>query len=196
MCPWRTWTHAPWKCSCVAYWRDKAMVKVSVGYHSTLTDIWRDGSTSGLILFTTSLWTFLLEHGRLSNHILAVTQRFLTSVTLHHSGDTVFSLLPGRLHSVYWCRLLLPVAIASCGNHGFQLQWGWWAEVQNSAHGALVAEKREYVSPLWPIDLKESNYIFKRKCLMYMVSLLDFLFKLPFTLFGLESVRNFKRTSF
>lgn len=65
------------------------MAKVSVGYHSILTDIWRDRSTPGLNLFTASLWTFLLEHGRLSNRILAMTKRLLFSVTLYHSGDTI-----------------------------------------------------------------------------------------------------------
>lgn len=40
-----------------------------------------------------------------------------------------------------WYRLSLPVAIVSCGNHGFQLQWGCWARMQNSAHSTLVAGK-------------------------------------------------------
>lgn len=65
------------------------MAKVSVGYRSTLTDIWRNRPPPGLILFTASLWTFLLEHGRLSNRILAMTKRLLSSVTVYHSGDTI-----------------------------------------------------------------------------------------------------------
>lgn len=55
------------------------MAKAFVGYHSTLTDVWTDIEfySSGLILFTASLWTFLLECGRLSCHILALTKRLL-----------------------------------------------------------------------------------------------------------------------
>lgn len=162
MCRWRTWTPAPWKCSCVVCWRGKATVKVSVGYRSTLTDIWRDGSTSGLILFTASLWTFLLEHGRLSDRILAVTQRFLSSVTLQHSGDTILFLLPGRSHSVHWCRLSLPVAMASCGGPGFQLQWGWWAGGQSSAHSTLVAEKGNMSHHCGHLTLKKQLYFLKK----------------------------------
>lgn len=54
------------------------MVKAFVGYLSTLTDKWTD---IVLLLWTdpvhSFLWTFLLEHGRFSNHILALTKRLL-----------------------------------------------------------------------------------------------------------------------
>lgn len=48
------------------------MARVSAGFPSILTDVWTvkiKSFTSGLILFTASSWTFLIEQGKLSNHV-------------------------------------------------------------------------------------------------------------------------------
>lgn len=69
---WRSWTPAPWKYSCAVCSRGKATARVSAGFPSILTDVWTvkiKSFTSGLILFTASSWTFLIEQGKLSNHV-------------------------------------------------------------------------------------------------------------------------------
>lgn len=90
---------APWRCSCAACSRGKATVRASAGYRSTLTDTGTD--TRVLLLWTdpvhSFLWTFLLEHGRLSKRILALSKRLLVfRLPLWHSGDTTLFHAAGR----------------------------------------------------------------------------------------------------
>lgn len=74
------------------------MVRASAGYRSTLTDTGTD--TRVLLLWTdpvhSFLWTFLLEHGRLSKCILALSKRLLVfRLPLWHSGDATLFLRRG-----------------------------------------------------------------------------------------------------
>lgn len=73
MWPWRSWMPAPWKCSCAVCSRGKDTARASAGSPSILTDVWtveiKEFYFSGLILFTASSWTFLIEQGKLSDRV-------------------------------------------------------------------------------------------------------------------------------
>lgn len=139
MCHWRTWTHALWKCSCAAYWRGKATVKVFVGYHSTLTDIWRerelypwtDPIHSFLTNFSIRTWKVLQPHTG-SDQETPIS----SDPTSHwwHKNSFPFVL------EITFCTLV-QVVTSSC--HCFP--WKPWLSVtvglQNSAHSTPVAGK-------------------------------------------------------
>lgn len=74
-------------------------MRASAGYRSTLTDTGTD--TRVLLLWTdpvhSFLWTFLLECGRLSKRILALSKRLLVfRLPLWHSGDTALFHAAGK----------------------------------------------------------------------------------------------------
>lgn len=90
MWPWRSWMPAPWKCSCAVCSRGKDTARASAGSPSILTDVWtvkiKEFYFSGLILFTASSWTFLIEQGKLSDRVWRWEAKSLSALS-SPSGD-------------------------------------------------------------------------------------------------------------
>lgn len=148
MWPWRSWTPAPWKYSCAVCSRGKATARVSAGFPSILTDVWTvkiKSFTSGLILFTASSWTFLIEQGKLSNHVW-------------HWEATRLSTLIAQWWHVLFSTLLGGNAAPRAGAVQHPGTWKW-----QDLPGRAVCHhghwKEKHVSPLWLIS-KESDSIF------------------------------------
>lgn len=129
--PWRSWTPAPWKCSCAACSKGKATARASAGSPSILTDVRtvriKEFYFSGLILFTASSWTFLIEQGKLSNHVWRWEAKSLCQLS-SPSGD---------MCSSPHCReVMLPYVLVQVRIPGL----GSWQDLPGKAvchHGAL-----------------------------------------------------------
>lgn len=153
MCLWKSWTPAPWKYSCAVCSRGKATARVSAGSPSILTDVWTvkiKSFSSGLILFTASSWTFLIEQGELSNHVWRWEAMHLC-LRSSPSGDMCSSPLMGSNTAC----LLMQVSVQGLGLAGFARKswvpsWDTW--------------KEKHVSPL--VDFKRKWFYFLKKVLL------------------------------
>lgn len=148
---WRSWMPAPWKCSCAVCSRGKATARASAGSPSILTDVWtvkiKEFYFSGLILFTASSWTFLIEQGKLSTTMSGVEKpRVSVSSLFSQWWHVLFTLSGGHAapcagagqHPRTW-------KLAGFAGKSCVPSWGTWTE--------------KHVSPLRLIS-KESNSIF------------------------------------
>lgn len=146
---WRSWTPAPWKYSCAVCSRGKATARVSAGFPSILTDVWTvtiKSFTSGLILFTASSWTFLIEQGKLSNHVW------------HWEATHLSTLIAQWWHVLF---STLPAAAAAAGQCAGT---GLAAFARESWVPSWDTREEKHVSPL--VDFKRKWFYFLKKVLL------------------------------
>lgn len=146
MCLWRSWTPAPWKCSCAACSRGRVTARASAGSPSTLTDVWTvtikvDFWTDPVHSFP---WTFLIGQGKLSNHVWHWKAMHLC-LRSSPSGDMCSSPLVGSNTAC----LLVQVSVRDLG----------WQDLPGKAGCHHGTPGKKNTSHHWLIS-KESDSIF------------------------------------
>ena len=177
MWPWRSWMPAPWKCSCAVCSRGKDTARASAGCPSILTDVWtveiKEFYFSGLILFTASSWTFLIEQGKLSDRVWRSEAKSQSAIS-SPSGD--------MCSSPHCWEVLLPHVLVQLSTPG--LGGGRICRVELCAITGHLDRKTRLTTV---VDFKRKWFYFLKKVLlMWLVTLLITKF-FKFTIYLVQS---------